>query len=111
MGFLGIVLIVVLIVSALLLVGIVLLQDDGGDGIGSMFGGGMGNQVGNRRGNILTRITSVLAAFFIFSAFGLALLNRTPDADAVEAAARREGVGVQQWWLDDDERDQEPSGE
>lgn len=109
MGFLGIILIVVLIMSALLLIGIVLLQDDGGDGIGSMFGGGMGNQVGNRRGNILTRITSVLAAFFVLSAFGLALLNRTPDSDAVEAAARRDGAGVQQWWLD--EGDQEQSGE
>ena len=109
MGLLGIALMVVLIVSALLLVGIVLLQDDGGDGIGSMFGGGMGNQIGNRGGNILTRITSVLAVFFVFSAFGLALLNRTPDTDAVEAAARRDNAGVQRWWLD--EQDQGPSGE
>jgi preprotein translocase subunit SecG len=102
MGLLGIVLMVVFVVSALLLVLIVMLQDEGGEGLGGIFGGGASNQVGNRSGNILTRITSVLATVFLLSSFGLAWLNRTPDSGDVEAAARRlqaqQNESSVEWW-------------
>lgn len=105
MGFLGIVLMIVFVVSALLLVLIVMLQDEGGEGLGGIFGGGASNQVGNRSGNIITRITSVLATVFLLSSFGLAWLNRTPDSGDVEAAARRlqaqQGESSVEWWETD----------
>jgi len=107
MGFLGIVLMVIFVVASVLLVLVVLLQDESGDGLGGIFGGGGASQVGNRSGNILTRITSVLAAVFLLSSFGLAWLNRTPDTGDVEAAARRleaqSGNGAVEWWVTDDE--------
>ena len=107
MGILGIVLMVIFVLSALLLVGVVLLQDEAGDGLGGIFGGGGGSQVGNRSGNILTRITSVLAAVFLLSSFGLAWLNRTPDSGDVEAAARRleaqSGNSSVEWWVTDED--------
>ncbi|MDA3947689.1 MAG: preprotein translocase subunit SecG [Spirochaeta sp.] len=107
MGILGIVLMVIFVLSALLLVIVVLLQDEAGDGLGGIFGGGGGSQVGNRSGNILTRITSVLAAVFLLSSFGLAWLNRTPDSGDVEAAARRleaqSGESGVQWWVTDED--------
>lgn len=105
MGFLGIILMIVFVLSALLLVLIIMLQDESGDGLGGIFGGGGSSQVGNRSGNILTRITSVLAAVFLLSSFGLAWLNRTPDGGDVEAAARRleaqRGESVEWWALDE----------
>lgn len=108
MGFLGIGLMVIFVISALLLILIVLLQDEGGDGLGGIFGGGGNTQVGNRSGNILTRITTVLAAVFLISSFGLAWLNRTPDSGDVEAAARRleaEQGGTVEWWATDEAED------
>jgi preprotein translocase subunit SecG len=106
MGLLGILLMIVFALSAVLLVLVVLLQDEGGDGLGGIFGGGASSQVGNRSGNILTRITSVLAAVFILSSFGLAWLNRTPDSGDVEAAARRleaQSGDTVEWWVVDEE--------
>lgn len=105
MGFLGILLMVVFVISSILLVLVVLVQDEGGDGLGGIFGGGGSSQVGNRSGNILTRITSVLAAVFLLSSFGLAWVNRTPDSGDVEAAARRLEAGdggAVEWWTTED---------
>lgn len=101
MGFLAILLMIVFVASAVLLILVVLLQDEGGEGLGGIFGGGAANQVGSRSGNILTRITTVLAAVFLLSSFGLAWMNRTPDMGDVEAAARRleaESGRFVEWW-------------
>ncbi|POR05266.1 preprotein translocase subunit SecG [Alkalispirochaeta sphaeroplastigenens] len=106
MGFLGILLMIIFVVSALLLILIILVQEEGGDGLGGIFGGGGSSQVGNRSGNILTRITSVLATLFLISSLGLAWVNRTPDGGDVEAAARRleaqRGDSVE-WWVTDED--------
>lgn len=105
MGVLGILLMIIFVLSAILLVLIVLVQDEQSDGLGGIFGGGGAQQFGNRSGNILTRITSILGAVFLLSSFGLAWLNRTPDAGNVEAAARRLEAesGQVEWWVVDDE--------
>lgn len=109
MGVLGILLMIVFVLSAILLVMIVLVQDEQGDSLGGIFGGGGAQQYGNRSGNILTRITSILGAVFLLSSFGLAWLNRTPDAGDVEAAARRLEAesGQVQWWVVDEEPEDE----
>jgi preprotein translocase subunit SecG len=108
MGFLGILLMIFFVLSAILLILIVLVQDEQGDSLGGIFGGGGAQQYGNRSGNILTRITSILGAVFLLSSFGLAWLNRTPDEGDVEAAARRleAGSGQVEWWATD-----QPAGE
>ena len=106
MGLLGILLLVFFLISAVLLVLIVLVQDEGGDGLGGIFGGGGASQVGNRSGNILTKTTSVLGAIFLLSSFGLAWLNRTPEAGNVESAARQieaQEEGSVNWWQTEDE--------
>ncbi len=106
MGFVGILLLVLFVISAILMVLVVLVQDEAGEGLGGLFGGGANAQIGNRSGNILTRITSILGTVFLLSSFGLAWLNRTPDSGDVEAAARRleaeSGESVE-WWVDDAE--------
>ncbi len=105
MGFLGILLLIVFVLAALLLIGLVLIQDEGGEGLGGIFGGGSSAPVGGRSGNILTRITSILGAVFLISSFGLAWINRTPESGNVEAAARRlqaDGDTVEWWRVEED---------
>ena len=98
-------LLVILIATALFLVVLVLMQDEQGEGLGGIFGGGNAAPVGNRSGNILTRATSVIATIFLVSLFAYAWINRTPESASIEAAARRlEGTdeGVYQWWRAED---------
>ncbi|GAB6090947.1 preprotein translocase subunit SecG [Spirochaeta dissipatitropha] len=100
MGLLSILLLVVFIISAVLLALLVLVQDESGDGLGGIFGGGGSQQIGNRKGNILTRATSVLGAVFLISSVAFALVNRSSSVGDVEGAARRleSENGVVEWW-------------
>lgn len=104
MGVLGIILLVIFIATSLLLIGLVLIQDEQGEGLGGIFGGGSAAPVGNRTGNILTKTTSILGAIFFLTSFGLAWLNRTPEAGNVEAAARalEAEQGAIEWWRTDE---------
>ncbi len=102
MTFFTIFFLVIFIIIALLLILLVMLQKEGSDGIGSMFGGNSAQQYGRRSGNILTRITTILGALFMIFAFSLAWINRSPDSTSVEQAARAQARDDQvQWWLDD----------
>jgi len=71
------------IVSALLMVGVILLQQGKGAEMGSGFGRGSSGTLFGARGsaNFLTRMTSVLATVFFLSAFMLTFLanKRAPD--------------------------------
>jgi preprotein translocase subunit SecG len=96
-------LLVVLFVSAVLLVIIVLMQDEQGEGLGGIFGGGGATPVGNRSGNILTKATSIIAIVFLSTVLAYAWINRTPDQSNVEAAAREaEGETFLEWWATDE---------
>ena len=103
MAIISILILVIFIVSALLLMAVVLIQDDQGGGIGAMFGGGSGTPFGARTGNVLTRLTTVLAVIFLVAAFALAWMNRTPDAGNVIGRARAErlrGIERSDWWVE-----------
>lgn len=66
MGFIHGLLIFVEVVSALLLVGIILLQKTKDEGLGLAFGAGVGETLfGSRAGNVLTKITIGLAVVFL----------------------------------------------
>jgi preprotein translocase subunit SecG len=101
MGIIGIVLLVIMAISAVLLVLVVLVQDDQGEGIGGIFGGGSNTAFGSRSGNVLTRFTAALAAIFLISVFGMAWINRTPTAGNVLSKARQEALagGNNSWWV------------
>ncbi len=99
MGFLGIALIVIFIATSVLLVGVVLLQDEQGEGLGGIFGGGSSTPFGSRGGNILTRFTSILGAIFLFCSFGIAWANRSTQAGDVLAAAKKAQANqTTDWW-------------
>ena len=59
--------------------------------------------MGSRSGNVLTRFTSILGALFLFGAFALAWLNRTPESSNLETRARMEQLRQSQsteWWVE-----------
>jgi len=108
MGLLSIVLLVIFAIAALLMILVIMLQDDQGEGIGGLFGGGSSSAFGSRSGNILTRFTTILGAIFIVGAFALAWLNRSPEStDIVEKARLEQMQEVEEsnWWV---ERIEEP---
>jgi preprotein translocase subunit SecG len=101
MGILGILLLALLVISAVLLVLVVLLQDDQGEGLGGIFGGGASTTAfGSRSGNVLTRFTAVLATVFLLCVVGVAYLNRSPTTGNVIGAARQEALQgkTPDWW-------------
>ncbi len=88
MNMLNIVLLAIFGISSVLLVIIILLQDEQSDGLGGLFGGGASNQVGNRKGNILTKTTTVLGIIFIVIAFSTAWINHNAsNTSGIEKAA------------------------
>jgi preprotein translocase subunit SecG len=102
MGLIGIVILVVLVLSAALLILLVLIQDETGEGVGGIFGGGSSTPFGSRAGNVLTRFTAVLATIFLVCTFALAWLNRTPETGNVIGKARQQqlqSTSTQDWWV------------
>jgi preprotein translocase subunit SecG len=80
-----------------------MIQDEQGEGLGGIFGGGSSTPFGSRSGNVLTKFTSILGAVFLVCSFALAWINRTPESGDVIGAARRQGLTEQQteWWNPD----------
>ncbi len=91
---------VLFVLSAVLLIIIIMLQDEQGEGLGGIFGGGSSSAFGSRTGNVLTRFTSILGAVFVITAFSLAWYNRSVDnSDLLKAA--KENLNNQdtgEWW-------------
>ena len=97
------VLLVVHLIIAVALVGVVLLQRSEGGALGIGGGGGGGFMTGRGAANLLTRTTGILAAIFILTSLGLAILAggyKAPasilDAPASSAPAAPSGPTVPQ---------------
>ena len=91
------------VISALLLILLVLIQDEQGEGVAGIFGGASTTAFGSRSGNVLTRFTTVLAAVFLFCCLGLAWVNRSGDAGNVVGKAREQalsGETQRRWWVE-----------
>ncbi len=82
MGILGILLLVIFIITSVLLILIVMVQDEQGEGIGGLFGGGSTTPFGSRSGNILTKATSIMGAIFLVCAAFLAYINKSDASDS-----------------------------
>ena len=104
MGIVTTLLLIVFIASAILLLGIVLIQEEQTEGLGGIFaGGGASGNVGNRSGNILTRATGILATIFLVTAFALAWNFRTEQSTGLETEVRREQREANEnWWVQPD---------
>ena len=101
MGLLNVLLLSIFGITAVLLIILILLQDEQSDGIGGIFGGGASNQVGNRKGNILTKTTTVLGFIFIIVALTTAWINHNQNnASGIEKAAlaKQGQTASVEWW-------------
>ncbi len=81
MTFLRVFLGLVEVVSGVLLVAIILLQKSKDEGLGLAFGAAMGETLfGSRAGNVLTRLTIILAVIFMVNTliFGAVVARSTP---------------------------------
>jgi preprotein translocase subunit SecG len=100
-GIIEIIFIVVFVICALLLMGLVLLQDEQGEGLGGIFGGGSSTPFGSRSGNVLTRLTSILGAVFLLTSLGLSWIKSSNEAGDVVGAAQAQqqesSAGID-WW-------------
>lgn len=107
MAILGIFFIVILVISALLLVLIVLVQDEQGEGLGGIFGGGSASQVfGVQSENVLTKTTRVLALVFFLSVVGIAWVYGSRDSDVstdsvINTATQEQLEQNPLWWKED----------
>jgi preprotein translocase subunit SecG len=100
-GIIEIVFIVIFVICAFLLMGLVLLQDEQGEGLGGIFGGGSSTPFGSRSGNVLTRLTAILGAIFLLTSFGLSWMKSSNEAGDVLGAAqaqRQENSAGIDWW-------------
>ena len=82
----------------LILMGVVLLQQGKGGGMGAAFGGGTAQVFGGRgAGNILTRATAVCAGIFMLTSVSLAYLSSSGDralkAKVAQEAGRHKDKG------------------
>ena len=105
-----------IILSGLLLIILVMLQDEGGEGLGGIFGGGSSTPFGSRSGNVLTKITAILAAVFLVCTLGLAYIKRTPrESEEILDYAREqkyEESDDKLWYVTTEpETEEQPSGE
>ena len=99
-------LIIVFVISGTLLILVIALQDDQGGGVGGIFGGGSGSAFGSRSGNVMTKITSVLAAIFMIVALSVAWLSRSNQDEDIEARARIKSLREQEdigWYMKSDQ--------
>ncbi|MEI8140872.1 MAG: preprotein translocase subunit SecG [bacterium] len=97
-GFLYGFLIFIEIVSALLLIGIILLQKTKDEGLGLAFGAGVGETLfGSRTGNVLTKITVTLAGIFLLNtlAIGYIASGRVGTGSVIDRLPVQQSVPTQ----------------
>jgi len=99
MGILSIVLLVIFVIDCLLLVLMVVIQNEGAEGLGGIFAGSSNSAFGSRSSNVMQRFTYVLGALFFVCSFSLALLSKGSTGN-VEAAALKKAPApaASEWW-------------
>jgi preprotein translocase subunit SecG len=99
----------------LVLMGVVLLQQGKGGGMGAAFGGATSQVFGGRgAGNILTRATAICAAVFMFTSVALAYMSSSGDralrAKVVEEETKKKDQGTKREKQDSPEKAGDKTG-
>lgn len=113
MGVLGIILFVFFVFDAVLLAVLVLIQDEQGDSLGGIFGGGSNTAFGASSSNVLTRLTRILGALFLVLSLTVAFFLKSSNNDTVigESRALKSSAANEAWWEADGESQSEKGSE
>ena len=101
MGAIGVILLVAFVIISILLVCLVLIQNEDGEGMGGLFGGSNSQAFGARSGNVITKTTYILVTLFFLVTFGLALVNKKPSVKSLDEAVKNLDSSSEEYWLED----------
>ncbi len=102
MSIIASVFLVIFAIAAVLMIALVMLQDEQGEGFGGLFGGGGGGATtfGAAGGNVLAKATAILGVIFMVSSLAVAMSYKTSDADNVIGESRRAAGAGQDWFIE-----------
>lgn len=109
MGVFGIVLLVLFAIVCALLIFMVVIQDQEGEGLGGLFSGAGNSAFGSRSSSVIVRFTYVLGGLFFVIAFGLAILSRSSVGNVEKAVRSQDGQSTE-WWSQE-AKPEAPAGE
>ncbi|MCG8452444.1 MAG: preprotein translocase subunit SecG [Spirochaetales bacterium] len=103
MGIIGTLFLVLFAIAAILIIALVMLQDEQGEGFGGLFGGGGGaTPFGAASGNVLVKATAILGVLFMVTSLAVAMSYKTTVDDNVISESRQAAGTGQDWFLDSD---------
>lgn len=108
MGIVGTLFLVVFAAAAILIITLVLLQDEQGEGFGGLFGGGGATPFGAVGVSVLVKATSVLGVLFMLSSLAVAIAYKSGDSDNVIGESRAVSEIEQDWFLQQPEQPEQP---
>ncbi len=102
MGIIGTIFLVIFAITAVLIVVLVMLQDEQGEGFGGLFGGGGGAATfGATGGSVLVKATTTLGIIFMISSLAVAMAYKSGEADNVIGESRQAAGTGQDWFLEE----------
>ncbi|MDC7221258.1 MAG: preprotein translocase subunit SecG [Spirochaetales bacterium] len=103
MGVLGVILFVLYVIDAVLLALLVLIQDEQGDSLGGIFGGGSNTAFGASSSSVLVKLTRVLGILFLVLSLTVAFFLKTSNKDSIIGESRilNESAAAGDWWEGD----------
>lgn len=100
MGITGTLFLVVFAITTVLIIALVMLQDEQGEGFGGLFGGsGSATPFGAVGGNILARATTVLGVLFMVSSLAVAMVYKSGKEDNIIQESHRAAGTGKNWFL------------
>ena len=100
MSVITIILLILFVIASLLLIFFVAIQNEGGTGLGGIFGGGSDSAFGSQSSNVLNKLTAILGATFLVLAIILAIINKGPSTESLLDTVKVEQVVEgQEWWI------------
>lgn len=102
MGVIGVILLIVFVIVCALLIFMVVIQDQEGEGLGGVFANAGNAAFGARSTSVVVRFTYVLGALFFIIAFALAILNKGPKPEIAPVVPKQEQEIIQEWQSEQD---------
>jgi len=102
LSIIGTFLLVIFAITAVLIIVLVMLQDEQGEGFGGLFGGGGGGSTfGATGGSVLAKATTILGVLFMVTSLALAMAYKSGESDNVISESRQTSGTGQDWFLED----------